>query len=705
MAEKDRKKTNKNMFINRELSWLAFNERVLEEAYEHENPILERVKFLAITASNLDEFFMVRVAGIKEQVRAGLKKTTPDGLTPPNQLHAISERAHEFSKKQYNCLSHALLPTLKKNGVSILKYDELNDEQKKFLVKYFDKNIFPVLTPLAIDRSRPFPMLLNRSVNIAVRLKQGKETHFAVVQVPSILPRFTPLPCDGERAYIMLEDVIIAFLPKLFDSHEVKAVSLFRITRNGDLTIDEEAVDLMDEIQKSIKKRKRGRPVRLEITTKCDREIRSFLIQTLDVKETDIYKCSGVLDLTCFFKLVDIDGMEELKLPPITSAAPKDFLGHTDYFAAIRERDRFVHHPYESFDCVVKFLSDAAEDPDVLAIKQTLYRVSGHSPIISALMRAAENGKQVTVLVELKARFDEENNINWARKLEQAGCHVIYGLTGLKTHCKILLVVRHENNEIRRYLHLGTGNYNDSTAKLYTDMGLFTCREEYGEDATLLFNLLTGYSRPPKYSRFITAPDNMRDFFKEKINSEIKAARDGKPCGIIVKVNSLLDEKIIRQLYKASCAGVPIKLIVRGICALAAGVPGISENIEVHSIVGRFLEHSRIFLFVNSGNPEYYLGSADWMPRNLDRRVELVFPVDDKEICSRLEKIITTLWEDTINTRRQLPDGSYELLDRRSSHNSNAQEIFYNRAVEAQREYESAQEEENRYKPKTADGK
>lgn len=702
MSDKENKKFKKMPFINRELSWLAFNERVLEEAYEHENPMLERVKFLAITASNLDEFFMVRVAGIREQVRAGLKKTSPDGMTPAEQLKAISEKAHAFMKKQYTCLSHALIPSLRKNGISILKYDELNTEQKKYLVRYFDRNVFPVLTPLAIDRSRPFPLLLNRSVNLAVRLKQGKEMHFAVVQVPSILPRFTELPSEDGRAFIMLEDVIIKFLPKLLDSHEVKAVSLFRITRNADLTIDEEAVDLMEEIQKSIKKRKRGRPVRLEINTKCDREIKNFLVQMLDVKDADIYKCAGFLDLTSLFKLSDMNGMDELKLSPMKSAVPADFLGCDDIFEAIRERDRFVHHPYESFDCVIKMIREAAEDPNVLAIKQTLYRVSGHSPVIAALMKAAENGKQVTVLVELKARFDEENNINWARKLEQAGCHVIYGLTGLKTHCKILLVVRREEDGIRRYLHLGTGNYNDSTAKLYTDMGIFTCREEFGEDATLLFNLLTGYSRPPEYSRFITAPDNMRKFFEDKINSEIAAAKEGRPCGMVIKVNSLLDEKIIRQLYKASCAGVPIKLIVRGICALVPGVPGYSENIEVHSIVGRFLEHSRIFCFVNGGQPQYYLGSADWMPRNLDRRVELVFPAEDKTICRRLEKALTTLWEDTINTRVQLKDGSYELADRRSSHNSNAQEIFYQQALGIQEDYIKAQEEESRYKPKEA---
>lgn len=702
MSDKENKKLKKIPYINRELSWLAFNERVLEEAYEHENPMLERVKFLAITASNLDEFFMVRVAGIREQVRAGIKKSTPDGMNPSEQLKAISEQAHAFYKKQYNCLSHALLPSLRKNGISILKYGELNGEQRKYIYKYFNRSIFPVLTPLAIDRSRPFPLLLNRSVNLAVRLKQGRDTHFAVVQVPAILPRFTELPSEDGRALITLEDIIIAFLPKIFDSHEVKAVSLFRITRNADLTIDEEAVDLMEEIQKSIKKRKRGRPVRLEINTKCDREIRNFLIQMLDVREADIYKCAGLLDLTSLFKLSDLKGEDDLKLEPMKSAAPRDFFDCDDIFASIRERDRFVHHPYESFDCIVKLISDAAKDPDVLAIKQTLYRVSGNSPVIGALMKAAENGKQVTVLVELKARFDEENNINWARKLEQAGCHVIYGLTGLKTHCKILLVVRREEDGIRRYLHLGTGNYNDSTAKLYTDMGVFTCREEFGEDATLLFNLLTGFSSPPEYSRFITAPDNMRKFFEDKINNEITAAKKGEPCGIVVKVNSLLDEKIIRLLYKASCAGVPIKLIVRGICSLVSGVRGISENIEVHSIVGRFLEHSRIFFFVNGGNPEYYLGSADWMPRNLDRRVELVFPVEDENIRKRLEYVLATLWNDTINTRIQLPNGSYQLADRRSGHNSNAQEIFHREALEMWKTYCAAQEDENKYKPKTA---
>ena len=417
------------------------------------------------------------------------------------------------------------------------------------------------------------------------------------------------------------------------------------------------------EIQESIKKRKRGRPVRLELSRHCDAELKEFLTEMLEVEESEIYEAAGPLDLTFCFRLSGLD--DRLRLPPIVPAAPADFFGYDDMFEAIREGDRFVHHPYESFDCVVDFVRAAAEDPNVLAIKQTLYRVSGHSPIIAALMRAADNGKQVTVLVELKARFDEENNIHWALKLEEAGCHVIYGLAGLKTHCKILLVVRREEDGLRRYVHLGTGNYNDSTARQYTDMGMFTCRESFGADASSLFNVLTGYSRPPRYNRFITAPDNMRPFFERMIDQETANAEQGLPSGIFAKVNSLVDPDIIARLYRASQAGVPITLVVRGICCLVAGLPGVSETVTVYSVVGQLLEHSRIFRFENGGSPRLYLGSADWMQRNLDRRVELVFPVEDEGIVRRVEEVISLTTEDTVNARVQLPDGSYELQDRR----------------------------------------
>ncbi len=701
MGEKKQKHSH-IPYTNRELSWLSFNERVLEEAYEKENPLLERLKFLSITASNLDEFFMVRVAGLREQARLGVKKPYPLGQSPSAQLRQISEQAHFLCQKQYNCLRHSLLPMLRHHDIFIVRFEELDAKQKKFVAHYFEHTVFPVLTPLAIDQSRPFPLLANRSLNLAVRLKKEKETHFAVVQVPSILPRFIALPGEKKQCFILLEEVMIAYLPKLLETHEVKSVSLFRITRNADLSIDEEAEDLLQEIQKSIKKRKRGRPVRLEIHTKCDEETRRFLIETLDVREADVYPCAGPLDLTAWAKLASlVHGHASLRLTPVAPARPADFLGcGEDLFAAIRERDRFVHHPYESFDCVVKFLADAAEDPNVLAIKQTLYRVSFNSPIVRALMRAAENGKQVTVLVELKARFDEENNINWAKKLEQSGCHVIYGLVGLKTHCKILLVVRQDADGIRRYLHLGTGNYNDSTARLYTDMGLFTCREAYGADASLLFNLLTGYSRPPQYQKFITAPDDMRAFFYQRIERETQNALDGKPSGIVMKVNSLLDYDIIERLYKASQAGVPIQLIVRGICSLVPGVEGVSDHITVRSIVGRFLEHSRIYRFENAGEPLLYLGSADLMPRNLDRRVELIFPVEEPKIRARVEAVLAMQLKDTVNARLQSPDASYRLQERRGKHNVDSQAVFLQLAQEREKASLARQEESERFIPR-----
>ena len=471
--------------------------------------------------------------------------------------------------------------------------------------------------------------------------------------MPAILPRLVEAPAEEGRAFLLLESLIARHFGDLFELHDIVAYTAFRVTRNSDLDIDEESEDLLIEIQESIKKRKRGRPVRLELSRHCDAELKEFLTEMLEVEESEIYEAAGPLDLTFCFRLSGLD--DRLRLPPIVPAAPADFFGYDDMFEAIREGDRFVHHPYESFDCVVDFVRAAAEDPNVLAIKQTLYRVSGHSPIIAALMRAADNGKQVTVLVELKARFDEE----------EAGCHVIYGLAGLKTHCKILLVVRREEDGLRRYVHLGTGNYNDSTARQYTDMGMFTCRESFGADASSLFNVLTGYSRPPRYNRFITAPDNMRPFFERMIDQETANAEQGLPSGIFAKVNSLVDPDIIARLYRASQAGVPITLVVRGICCLVAGLPGVSETVTVYSVVGQLLEHSRIFRFENGGSPRLYLGSADWMQRNLDRRVELVFPVEDEGIVRRVEEVISLTTEDTVNARVQLPDGSYELQDRR----------------------------------------
>ena len=666
-------------FINRELSWMDFNARVLEEAFEKENPVMERIRFLSITASNLDEFFMVRVAGVKEQVESGYNKPDFSGLTPAKLLPQLNTKIYGFSERQYSCLHRSIVPALKKNGILFVTPDEMNEKQTAFISDYFDKVLFPVLTPLAVDRSRPFPFLANKSLNLAVRLKSKKseESYFAVVQVPSILSRFLEIPCAEGRMFVLLEDVITYKLESLFELNEIQASCPFRITRNSDLEIDEEAEDLLSEIKKSIKRRKRGKPVRLELLQRCDKETKEFLIEMLEIQKSEIYEVPGPLDLTFLSKFANLPGCEQLCFKPIKPVyPPAAFWGYDDMFEAIRDKDRMVHHPYESFECVVDFVRQAAEDENVLAIKQTLYRVSGHSPIVAALIRAAENGKQVTVLVELKARFDEENNILWAKKLEEAGCHVIYGLAGLKTHCKILLVVRRDEDGIRRYLHMATGNYNDSTAKIYTDIGVFTCKEPFGRDASSLFNVLTGYSLPPEYNKFAVAPHGLREFFVRMIQKEIDNSLAGLPCGITAKVNSLVDPEMIELLYQASQANVPIRLIVRGICCLVPGLPGISENITVISIVGQLLEHSRIFKFENAGNPKIYMGSADWMPRNLDRRVELVFPIEDEDLKERAFDILETMWNDNLNARMLRSDTTYEHIDRRGKTSHNCQVEF-----------------------------
>lgn len=673
-------------FINRELSWMDFNARVLEEAFEKENPILERIRFLSITASNLDEFFMVRVAGVKEQVESGYNNEDFSGLTPAKLLPQLNTKIYGFTERQYSCLHRSIVPVLKKNGITFVTPDDMDKKQTAFISDYFDKVLFPVLTPLAVDRSRPFPFLANKSLNLAVRLKNkdADESYFAVVQVPGILSRFLEVPSEEGRVFVLLEDVITYKLESLFELNDIQASCPFRMTRNSDLDIDEEADDLLSEIVKSIKRRKRGKPVRLELLQRCDKETKEFLIEMLDMHKSEIYEVPGPLDLTFLSKFANLSGCEHLCFKPIKPVyPPAAFWGYNDLFEAIREKDRMVHHPYESFECVVDFVRQAAEDKNVLAIKQTLYRVSGHSPIIAALIRAAENGKQVTVLVELKARFDEENNIIWAKKLEEAGCHVIYGLAGLKTHCKILLVVRRDEDGIRRYLHMATGNYNDSTAKIYTDIGIFTCKEPFGRDASSLFNVLTGYSLPPEYNKFAVAPHGLRDFFVRMIQKEIDNSLAGLPCGITAKVNSLVDPEIIELLYRASQANVPVRLIVRGICCLIPGLPGVSENITVISIVGQLLEHSRIFKFENAGNPKISMGSADWMPRNLDRRVELLFPIEDEDLKERSFSILETMWSDNINARMLRSDTTYEHIDRRGKAPHNCQVEFSDMAQQA----------------------
>ncbi|MCD7905273.1 MAG: RNA degradosome polyphosphate kinase [Clostridiales bacterium] len=679
---------NTDLYINRELSWLEFNERVLEEAFDKTNPILERFKFLAITASNMDEFFMVRVAGLMEQVYAG--KTSPDisGLTPDMQLEKIAERTHEMAAKQYNCLNRSLIPALKEDKIFFKKYKELNSSQKDFAKAYFNTTLFPILTPMAIDSSRPFPLVFNKSLNLIVELESEdeKEDKFAVVEVPSVVPRIIELPMEGEnRIFIFLEDIIKHFISRLFEGNKVLSACAFRITRNSDLEIDEdERHDLLMEIEQSIKKRKWGEPVRLEIEKNIADSAFRFLLERLELNSSYIYRINGIIDLTAGFLIAGISGCSGLCDEPMPPVAVKAFRDK-DMFEVIKEKDILVHHPYESFDCVVNFVKTAAKDPLVLAIKQTLYRVSGNSPIISALIQAAENGKQVTVLVELKARFDEENNINWARKLEKAGCHVVYGLVGLKTHCKLCMVVRKESEGIRRYVHLGTGNYNDKTAKQYTDLGMFTAKESYGADVSKLFNVLTGYSKSTRYQEIAAAPTNLREMFIKNIETEAQNAREGKEAKILAKMNSLVDDGIVKALYEAAMAGVEIHLVVRGICCLRPGVTGVSENIQVTSIVGRFLEHSRIYYFENGGSPKIYLSSADWMSRNLNRRVEVAFAVEDERLKKEVTEILKITLSDTIKTRVMESGGTYKRVDKRGKEPIHSQLLFYENAKEKNR--------------------
>ena len=685
-------------FTNRELSWLEFNQRILGEARDRKNPLFERMKFLSITASNLDEFFMVRIASLKDMVNAGYQKKDIAGMTAQEQLRVLNEKMQAFCEKQYTTYNRALLPKLSEEGLEIISFSELSEKEMDFLEEYFHKNIYPVLTPMAIDSSRPFPLIQNKTLNIAALIKsrnkdkkEKKEYDIATVQVPSVLPRVILLPQkDGPKRkcrVILLENVIEHYLDVLFLNHEIICSASYRIMRNADLSIDEDdAEDLLKEIEKSLKMRQWGEVIKFEYEERMDKCLVKYLKKQFKVHSCDMYAFNGPLDLTFLMKCYGIEGFEDLKEAPYIPQKNKKLRADKNIFNQIRKGDVLLHHPYESFDPIVAFIKQAAEDENVLAIKQTLYRVSGHSPIIAALAQAAENGKQVTVLVELKARFDEENNINWARKLEKAGCHVIYGLVGLKTHCKIALVVRREADGIRRYVHLGTGNYNDSTAKLYTDTGMFTCRNAVGEDATAVFNMLSGYSEPANWNQLIVAPIWMKKRFLEMIARETQNAKEGKPARIIAKCNSLCDRKIILALYEASCAGVQIDLIVRGICCLVAGKSGVSENIRVRSIVGTFLEHARIFYFYNDGNEEVYMGSADWMPRNLDRRVEIVFPVEAPDLKEKAKHILDVQLRDTLKAHCLLEDGTYRKVDRRGKEAVEAQKTFCEEAIAAANE-------------------
>ena len=691
MKEIDERFYNPKNYVNRELSWLEFNGRVLGEARDKTIPLFERLKFLSITSSNLDEFFMVRVASLKDMVHAGYIKPDIAGMTASEQLEAIGQKTHEMVEMQYSTYNRSLIPALKQNGLRVVcSHEEMTKEEAEYADQYFQENVYPVLTPMAVDSSRPFPLVRNKSLNLAALLqkKSGEEDlEFAMVQVPSVLPRIVVLPSKEGKSVILLEQLIERNIGKLFLNYNVIATAPFRIMRNADLTIDEEeAVDLLEEIQKQLKRRQWGEVIRLEVEEKIDKRLLKILKRELSIHSGDIYEISGPLDLTFLMKMYGLDGFDHLKTVKYTPQQVPALMNDDDIFTNIRKGDILLHHPYETFDPVVEFVKRAAKDPDVLAIKQTLYRVSGHSPIIAALAEAADNGKQVSVLVELKARFDEENNINWAKMLEKAGCHVIYGLVGLKTHSKITLVVRREEDGIRRYVHLGTGNYNVSTVKLYTDLGLMTCNPLIGEDATAVFNMLSGYSEPLYWNKLAVAPIWLRSKFLKMIRRETKHALEKKPAHIMAKMNSLCDKEIIAALYEASCAGVKIQLVVRGICCLKAGIPGLSENIEVHSIVGNFLEHARIFYFENEGSCEVYMGSADWMPRNLDKRVEIMFPVEDENLKDQVIHVLETQLADNVKAHLLQPDGTYEKQDKRGKVLVNSQEQFCQEAVEAVKE-------------------
>jgi polyphosphate kinase len=674
------------LYINRELSWLEFNDRVLEEALDERSPLLERLKFIAIYGTNLDEFFMIRIAGLKQQIEAEVHRRSDDGLLPEEQLAAVAARLRPSLDRMTSCLDEELLPALERHGIRILPYDRLEPETALQMKHYFHERVFPVLTPLAIDAGHPFPYISTLSLSLAVELREeradGNVDYVARVKVPPSLPRFVPVEAPaGQRWFVLLEDLIANNLHALFPGMRILGSYAFRVTRDADLDLQEdEADDLLRAIESELRKRRFGEPVRLECESGMPHGLRAMLRDALGLTDFDVYDIDGMMATSALWTLVGIDE-PALHDPPFTPSIPKRLLGASDLFAVIREGDLLLHHPYQSFDPVVQFVRQAAADPDVLAIKQTLYRTSGNSPVVGALIEAAENGKQVATLIELKARFDEENNIQWARNLERVGAHVVYGLAGLKTHAKVTLVVRNEPEGIRRYMHFGTGNYNDKTARLYTDLSLFTCRTDLGADVTQLFNALTGFSKAETYQRLLVAPTGLRTGFMHLIERETEHARQGRPSGITAKLNAVNDKRIAAALYRASQAGVPIDLVVRGMCVLRPGIPGVSETIRVTSIVGEFLEHSRFFVFANAGEREVYFGSADWMGRNLDRRVETVIPVLDPVlqdvICDDLMDVYV---RDNVKSRVLHADGSYE---RRSpqpgERRVDAQQIFLSR--------------------------
>lgn len=665
-------------FINRELSWLQFNARVLEEAEDATTPLLERVKFLSIFSSNLDEFFMVRVSGLREQAfeDGAPQDYSPDGMRPLAQLQKIAARTKELVAAQYRCWNDQVLPALAEQKIRLLTFDQLNAEQREILDRFFTQRAFPILTPMAIDPAHPNPRYHNRALYLATMLRRqhglGPKKLFAVVQLPQVLPRLVPVGQGDEHQFILLEDAVASRLPELFGGFEVLGSTCFRISRDSDIELlEQESDDMLRAIEDRLKTRQRGQAVRLEVAATGDEELIREIIEAEGIHEaeegspdsySEVYRIPGPLDLTAMMELLKIPGREMLRDPPFTPQPPRGRgqRGTEDLFAAIRRQDILLHHPYDSFDPVVEFVSRAAKDPNVLAIKQTLYRTSGDSPVTRALIQAAENGKHVTALVELKARFDEENNVSWARQLERAGVHVVFGFLDLKTHCKLSLVVRQEGAVVRRYVHLGTGNYNPNTALIYTDLGMFTANEDMAADASALFNLLTGYSQGHTWRKLVVAPTDLHRRTIELIEDQARRAREGQPSRIFAKLNSLVDYRVIEALYRASQAGVPIDLIIRGICCLRPGIPGISENIRVRSIVDRFLEHSRLYIFSPDNEAQIYLASADWMPRNFYRRVEVMFPIEAPDLRDRiLNEIVPTYLRDNVKSRIVLPDGSH----------------------------------------------
>ncbi len=656
-------------FINRELSWLEFNQRVLDEALDPANPLLERVKFFCITSSNLDEFFEVRVAGLKQQMESDVVERSTDGLTATETFRAVNRRVRRMVDQQYGCWQEKLLPALAKNGIRFLDFHNLDPADLAWVEEYYRAQVRPVLTPLALDPAHPFPQLLNKSLNIIVRLEMLRAgemlRHLAVVQVPRVLPRLVRLPReDGRQDYIFLAVLIGHYLADLFPGTHILGYWNFRVTRNSELYIDEEeTANLLKAVENELHNRRKGDAVRLEVEKDCPPDLRNALLGTLKLTEEDLFIINGPLNPTRLMAIYEGDHSPELRDPPFVAPAAAALADQTDLFAAIRERDVLLHHPYETFESVVKFLEQAAEDPRVLAIKQTLYRTGGDPRIIGALMNAVQNSKQVTAVVELRARFDEANNIQWSRQLEEAGVHVVYGLVGYKIHAKMCLVVRRDEDRIRRYVHLATGNYNPTTARIYTDIGLLSCRSALGEDATNLFNLLTGISQFQGTRKFLVAPFELHNRMLALIQREAANARKGLPARIITKMNAVVDREIIEALYQASQAGVKIDLIVRGICCLRPQLKGVSDNITVRSIVDRFLEHSRIFYFENACQPEIFVASADWMPRNFYRRIEVVFPVEDGNLRERIiTELLAVPLRDNVKARIMQPDGAYHRL-------------------------------------------